>query len=161
MQTASAPVRWLEKNERLGSVVFDYGCGRGADVDWLRDTGRLSAGYDPVHRRLLNPGRTTAAWNDTCSNGMTYLEGSLAASDAVLCTYVLNTVSEETQEEILNTLRSSVKYGAPIYITVRRDIKKEGVTKRNTYQRMVYLDLPTVRETSTYCIYMMRGRKKK
>ena len=35
---------------RDGSSVFDYGCGRGGDVDRLHRLGYQATGWDPVHR---------------------------------------------------------------------------------------------------------------
>jgi hypothetical protein len=41
------------------------------------------------------------------------------------------------------------------YITVRRNLKKDGFTSKGTYQRIVRLNLPIVEENSDYCIYRM------
>ena len=48
----SLPVRCLLRDGLLGSEqsLFDYGCGRGQDLDLLRDLNIPCEGWDPVHR---------------------------------------------------------------------------------------------------------------
>lgn len=60
--------------------LFDFGCGRGGDVDRLADAGIVARGWDPVHRP----------------------EAAKARSDVVLCGYVLNVIasSEERREAL-------------------------------------------------------------
>jgi DNA phosphorothioation-associated putative methyltransferase len=33
-----------------GDDIFDYGCGRGEDLEWLRREGLVCEGWDPIHR---------------------------------------------------------------------------------------------------------------
>lgn len=60
---------------RQGSSVFDYGCGRGDDVDRLRQLGLQAAGWDPNHRP------------DT----------PLAEADVVNLGYVINVIEDQTE----------------------------------------------------------------
>lgn len=50
--TLSAPVQLLQRHGFLssGQTFFDYGCGRGGDINALRDAGVPSAGWDPYFR---------------------------------------------------------------------------------------------------------------
>lgn len=136
----SVPVRWLEKRGMIRSTIYDYGCGRGDDLRHLREKGYFAGGHDPNHKPIEKESV------DIC----------LQVSDTVLCTYVLNVVQKHRgQDDILRQIKENLKDDAVAYITVRRDIKTEGINKRGTYQRNVLLNLPVVRETSTYCIYKM------
>mgnify|MGYP003313875370 CR=1 FL=1 len=72
--------------------------------------------------------------------------------DTVLCTYVLNVVNAEAEDEILRSIKSLMKKGGQAFIAVRRDVKKDGKTSRG-YQRNVSLDLKVIKENSSYCIY--------
>ena len=49
--TLSKPVKTLLEYGQLprGSTLFDYGCGRGADIRGLRELGYQADGWDPVH----------------------------------------------------------------------------------------------------------------
>lgn len=48
----SLPVRCLLRDGLLDTsqTLFDYGCGRGQDLDFLQDLSISCAGWDPVHR---------------------------------------------------------------------------------------------------------------
>ncbi|WP_373092654.1 methyltransferase domain-containing protein [Zhongshania sp.] len=133
----SVPMRWLLKEKLLHGSILDYGCGRGDDVRRLKDKRKFIVGYDPNH------------------DSMDYWDMARYRFDTITCNYVLNTVDEATGQRIINELRRLLHPQGTAYISVRRDIKKEGMTSRNTYQRNVVLDLPIVRETSTYCIYKL------
>jgi len=79
--------------------------------------------------------------------------------DVVLCTYVLNTVSPEVQREItweLTRIASESINPTDIYVTVRRDIPKEGTRT----QRWVELSgvWRSIRRTSGYEIYHLNIR---
>lgn len=132
----SAPTRWLHENELLGIIMLDYGCGRGDDARILCDKyGYYCSGYDPH-------------W----ANEPELLEYGY---DVVICNYVLNVLSPDERQEVINKLLAL--NADTIYVTVRRDLKKAFVkTKRGTEQWMVYLDYPIIRETSGFCIYQLR-----
>lgn len=138
-KTLSVPVRWLHKKGMIGKIVYDYGCGKGDDIDNLRELDHWAAGHDPNHKPVDKQ----------------VINDSLWCSDTVLCTYVLNVLDHNKQAGIINRIKSYMNINTTAYITVRRDIKKEGLTKRGTYQENVTLNLPVVRETSTYCIYKL------
>jgi DNA phosphorothioation-associated putative methyltransferase len=60
-----------------GTLVFDYGCGRGGDVARLRRAGVQCAGWDPHHRP----------------------DGALAASDVVNLGYVVNVIEDPRERQ--------------------------------------------------------------
>ena len=69
-----------------------------------------------------------------------------------MCTYVLNVVEKDVQTKIVESIKSLLKKDGKAYLTVRRDIKKEGLTSRGL-QRNVHLDLDVLKENSSFCIY--------
>jgi len=125
-KTASKPTRLLEAKGLLRGLIIDYGCGKGADVEYLKEKGYKVVGFDPNYRptySLLVPN--------------TY--------DTVLCNYVLNVVPPKIRHEILKKIHLILKCGGKAFITVR-DISEgkiggtpyeDGViTSRGTFQKL-------------------------
>jgi DNA phosphorothioation-associated putative methyltransferase len=113
-KVASTPARWLLENGYLKGckTILDYGCGYGADVEFLRLAGFKAEGYDP---------HTT--WCDR-----SVLVGGY---DVVLLTYVLNTIElPRTRNAVLRYATEMCKAGGRVFVTVRRDIKQDGPTQR-------------------------------
>lgn len=107
--------------------VLDYGCGRGEDADRLK-----FEKYDPHFFPNMPEDQF----------------------DVVVCNYVLNVLPVEAQDELVAKILAKVKTGGKAYITVRRDVKKEGFTKTGTFQRNVTLNYPIVLEKKgQFCIY--------
>ena len=129
----SVPMRRLDKAKRLeGLRMLDYGCGRGFDADhYSMDK------YDPYYYR-----------DDSIFKVGEY--------DVVTCNYVLNVIeSPYERSKTIDNLRILLKKGGQAYITVRRDIKTEGYTKRGTYQENITLNLPILWENSQFCTYVL------
>lgn len=125
----SAPAATVKELGFLKGRVLDYGCGRGKDCEILG-----IEGYDPYWSPKLPSGKF----------------------DTILCTFVLNTVSKAEQEIILSDIQTILSNEGKAYITVRRDIKQEGVTSKNTFQRNVVLDLPLlICKKDRFAIYVM------
>jgi 2-polyprenyl-3-methyl-5-hydroxy-6-metoxy-1,4-benzoquinol methylase len=130
-KTISSPLKkLLSKNKIIGRTI-DYGCGKGKDFAHLKESNYDVQGYDPY-------------WRNTSIHGK---------FDTVLCTYVLNVVSSDERNNIINILKNLTNPGGKIYITVRRDIKTEGKTSIGTYQYNVKLPFDIMFENSSYCIY--------
>jgi hypothetical protein len=111
----------------FNEAVLDYGCGRGEDADALKFNK-----YDPHFFPNMPEGQF----------------------DTVVCIYVLNVLPIDKQDELVAKILAKVKTGGKAYITVRRDVKKEGLTFKGTYQRNVTLNYPIVAEKKgQYCIY--------
>lgn len=51
-EAASRPIRLAVEHGLISKrkSFFDYGCGRGADVEWIESMGWRARGWDPVHR---------------------------------------------------------------------------------------------------------------
>ena len=129
----SVPMRHLAKLGVLDKGrKLDYGCGKGFDADHFG-----MEKYDP-HFSPIKP------------KGL---------FDVITCNYVLNVVLENKVLDILIDIGNLLNSGGKAYLTVRRDIKQEGYTKKGTYQRNVILDLPILKETSTYCTYILTKGK--
>jgi len=137
-KTGSAPLRWLLDNRPLtiGNTVLDYGCGRGADVEHLNANSKSATGYDPHWQPILPEGKF----------------------QTVLCTFVLNVITEEEQKELLVRLGQLVTDDGDIFISVRRDLPKEGAKGRGCIQR--YVECPegfrTIYENSSFAIFRKR-----
>jgi 2-polyprenyl-3-methyl-5-hydroxy-6-metoxy-1,4-benzoquinol methylase len=129
----SVPMRRLHKNDRLhGSNMLDYGCGRGKDAEAFNMTK-----YDPHY------------FNDVSVM-------QLGQYDIITCNYVLNVIESPIERQrVLDDIRLMLRKGGLAYITVRRDIKTEGYTKRGTYQENITLNLPILWENSSYCTYVL------
>ena len=131
----SVPMRHLHKLELMEGKLLDYGSGKGKDADhYSMDR------YDPHYA----PQEPNGKYN------------------TITCNYVLNVIeSKSEREEVLNKIRNLLDVGGLAYITVRRDIVKslgkEGETSRGTYQKNITLNLPVLKETSTYCTYILEG----
>jgi len=132
-KSPSVPMRYIAKLNLLSGRTLDFGCGKGFDAKYFK-----MEAYDPYFK----PEKPTGKF------------------DTITCNYVLNVVDKEKEKEILSQIKSLLSDQGIAYITVRRDIKKEGFTSKGTYQRNVILDLPILKETSTYCIYVTHPVKK-
>lgn len=134
----SAPLRWLwgEGYIHNQTSVLDFGCGRGADGEFLRSEDIYVREFDPVHRpdwKILRQ-----------------------RFDVVTCTYVFNVLPESMEKELLGTLRVLLNPGGKAYITVRRDVGA-GKQSNGRLQRNVVLDLPVLISTHRWCIYTLEA----
>ena len=125
--TVSRPMRYLAGKALIQGEALDYGCGKGFDADACG-----MKKYDPYFAP----------------------ECPVDQFDTITCNYVFNVIDSPFEREILlERLQELLKPGGKAYITVRRDIKNEGYTKRNTYQENIVLNLKTVHKTSSFEIY--------
>jgi hypothetical protein len=126
----SVPMQYLNKNDLLVGRKLDYGCGRMHDAKAFG-----MVGYDPYYNPIE-------------------LSGEF---DTITCNYVLNVIDNAAMRcEVLETIHSLLAVGGTAYITVRRDVKRDGYTSKGTYQCNVELELPIVKEVKgAFCIYKM------
>lgn len=124
----SAPTRLLFTQGKFNKDfdVLDYGCGKGFDADTL--------GFDKYDPHYFNTFPTKQY-------------------DIIVCNYVLNVVPKELELGIIREIKALLKPMGTAYITVRRDIKKEGITKTGTFQRNVHLPFVIHEENNNYCMY--------
>lgn len=101
---ASFPLRYLLEQGLIHGRVLDFGCGLGADVDFLRTKGFDVTGYDPYYAPALPQGRF----------------------DTILCLYVLNVLLPEEQAHVLMAVAELLQPGGSAYFAVRRDIQRDG-----------------------------------
>lgn len=131
----SAPLQYLVgefcifKSQR----ILDFGCGHGDDIEYLNSHGYTACGYDPFFQPV----------------------GYDMKFDIVLCTYVLNVLERVKHKEVLLDILDYLSTLGTAYVTVRRDIKKEGYrTTSQTYQCNVILNnFPILEENKKFCIY--------
>lgn len=100
-RSPSAPTRWLAKNALLLPPIFDYGCGKGVDADFLG-----ADRWDPAHSPDTMPKKAAGRYK------------------TVICTYVLNVVDEKTMSHILREVDKLLSKDGKAYFAVRRDLPK-------------------------------------
>lgn len=129
----SKPVVRLKATGAIVGRTLDYGCGRGADTDYLG-----CEGYDPHYR----PARPVGTF------------------DTVVCNYVLNVIASESERvAVLRDVQDLLTEDGFAYITVRNDRKAlNGYTSRGTWQGLIVLDLPIRRKCADYVTYTLRKR---
>ena len=128
----STPVRWLIDQGLIVGDVLDYGCGHGKCAEVMG-----ADKYDPYHHRV----KLTKKY------------------DTITCNYVLNVITPEEGELVIEKIKNLLNDDGTAYITVRRDVKGEVKTVKNTRQIHIELDYPSIRKTSTYEIYKVKKGK--
>ena len=120
----------------LRGRVLDFGCGRGQDVERLAKNGVNIQGYDPHHQPDMPRGKF----------------------NTITCNYVLNVIDEHERLTVLVHIRSLLRKNGTAYITVRRDIEADYVTRAGTRQYLVFLPAPieTVNQ-GAFIMYKVRG----
>jgi hypothetical protein len=132
----SAPMKFLNELGLLEGNKLDYGCGKGKDAETFEMDG-FDPNFPEFKKRIKRKYQT------------------------ITCNYVLNVLPKKEGIEILKDIQSHLKVNGTAYITVRRDIKKEGLTSKKTFQRNVVLDLPILTEKKGgYCIYILTKQTK-
>lgn len=111
----STPMRYLREMLLLKGRVLDYGCGRGDEFLFLKHEMNIE-GYDPHF----------------------FPDKPVGTFDTITCNYVLNVVTPEEEKEILSTTDSLLCPGGRAYVSVRRDIPREGKQGRAGLQRFVH-----------------------
>lgn len=123
----SQPMKYLSETGKLSGLKLDYGCGKGFDASHF-------------HMDKFDP----------------YYFNHIPAFDydTITCNYVLNVI--ESERDIIDTLyniQDLLSQFGIAYITVRRDIKQDGLTQKGTFQSTVFLNLKSIKRTSQYEIY--------
>lgn len=134
----SLPMRWLFKRGLLYpngifSEILDYGCGKGFDALYFG-----MDKYDPHYHPCLIPKKKY---------------------EVITCNYVLNVVPSQDVDGILKKIKGLLVKGGKAYISVRRDLPKNGKAGRGVWQKYVELPLPILEENSTFCIYEVTNGK--
>lgn len=126
----SKPVKWLEQNNRIVGRVLDYGCGRGADAEYLG-----CASYDPYYQPDMPVG----------------------LFDTITCNYVFNVIEDDRARRVLLwDLDGYLAPGGRAFIAVRANRKDlRGHTRIGTWQGLITLDLPIVYKDSDTVIYKL------
>ena len=107
--------------------TLDYGCGKGYDADRL---GMFK--YDPYF----------------------FPEAPEGEFNTVYCGYVLNVVPKDEGQVIVDDIQRLLSRRGQAFIVVRRDVKKDGLTSKGTFQRNVVLDgTYTTYKCSKYHVY--------
>lgn len=140
------PTRWLLSQGMIHGHVLDYGCGKCKPLNdaILAKVPSVKSvnSYDPH-------------WSPNEIIGPNNHEGWY---DVILCTYVLCTLPEGPELDILRQIRKHLRKNGIAFITVRNDEPKNGYgrSSKGTFQRKVELPyLYELRKTTQYRIYVM------
>lgn len=133
----SAPLKFILSNEEVKDPILDYGCGKGADSKHLTSLNYNVTSYDPY-------------WNPKNMDDKSNLYNT------IICNYVLNVIDESEEKEVLLDIKRLLSKNGTAYLSVRRDLKKEGKTTKGL-QRNVFLDMPSICDKKGYfCIYKVK-----
>lgn len=115
----SSPCLWLYHNGLIKSPTLDWGCGKGADANFLNTQLYLTSKYDPHYHDRLPP-----------------LHSEFKT---VLSIYVLNTIPDPHDRcQIVADMVPYVTKGGMLYVAIRADkAELKGWTKRGTWQGYV------------------------
>jgi diadenosine tetraphosphate (Ap4A) HIT family hydrolase len=135
-ERVSYPTRILFNQGKLEGKVLDFGCGHGADVEFLKSKNAEIIGFDPFHLNIYPTEKF----------------------DTIICHYVLNVLMPKEQALVLMSISELLKPNGKAYFTVRRDLRKPGFRthlKYNvpTYQCNVRLNLPAFHKAEHCEIY--------
>jgi ATP adenylyltransferase len=135
-EKVSYPTRTLFFEGKIKGRVLDFGCGHGADVEFLKEKKLDVCGYDPFYL----PDYPTEKF------------------DTIICNYVLNVLLPKEQAFVLMAIAELLKPTGRAYFAVRRDIKKAGFRTHleynlQTYQCNVQLNQPSVHRSEHCEIY--------
>lgn len=140
-KSVPVPVDWLIRQNLIQGDVLDFGCGKCANIN-NQIFGKLEgvtsiSNFDPFFEN--NPDVLNRQY------------------DIILCTYVLCILPESEEVNLLKQIQTCLKPGGTAYITVRKDIPKQGhgISKRNTFQRDVNLNLNIVKKRNRFAIYQL------
>lgn len=115
----SAPLKKLLETNRLNiyQTILDYGCGHGFDLNYLKSNSFKIEGYDK--------------YIETFSNEFYYNNHY----DAIICLYVLNTISEYNERvSVLKELISLLNSKGKIFLAVR-SIDELNSSKNTNYKK--------------------------
>lgn len=129
------PITILNDKGLLKGTKLDYGCGKGLDAETF-------------NMRKFDPHYFPDKPKDS-------------SFDTITCQYVLNVLPKDDEAAVLKDIQKLLKNTGKAYVTVRRDISKEGLTSKKTFQRNVVLNLPIIYEKKNgFCIYELSKNSK-
>lgn len=128
----SSVMKFLSSKGLLVGEMLDFGCGRGFDAEYYG-----MDKYDPN-------------WGFASLPEKKY--------DTITCNWVLNLVEPAEQEMIIQQIKSLLKPTGIAYITVLRGFKENYncYITRGYMQRMIYLDLESLKKASRYQTYVLK-----
>ena len=129
----SKPLKVLLKNNAIeGNRVLDYGCGYGQDAETMKYDR-----YDPFY------------YPEGLDNRKRY--------DTIICNYVLNVISKNEEDKVINDVLKRLTKNGKAYFTVRRDKFKEGINSKGTFQRTAKPNLESYyRLSGQFEIYILK-----
>jgi len=144
-KTLPVPTRWLLSQGMIHGHVLDYGCGRCAEINqtmlrWRLPEVKSVTSYDPHYEPLAFAVSPRLKW------------------DVIICNYVLCTLPQKQELEVLWEIQRRLTKQGVAYITVRNDMPRNGygVSSKGTFQRKVELPfLSLLRECRQYRIYLL------
>jgi DNA phosphorothioation-associated putative methyltransferase len=129
----SGPTIWAYRKGYIKPVIFDWGCGRGRDSNWLRSQDLEVISYDPFYKPDNKPDHI-----------------DFTPVQTILLNYVLNVIEDEPERsELLKKISNVANKNTLIIVSCRSkaEIDKQSqsplwkkyndgfVTSRNTFQK--------------------------
>lgn len=111
---ASTPLVDAYAGGAVSGRILDFGCGYGADVEFLREEGFKAEGYDP--------------------NTPEFSKMPRGKFNTVMCTYVLNVV--DNPEDVLAAAWKYVKKGGRLVVTCRSKADVDYAAARGCWKRV-------------------------
>ncbi|MEM2146574.1 MAG: methyltransferase domain-containing protein [Candidatus Jordarchaeaceae archaeon] len=112
---ASLPLKIVLERGLIKGNVFDWGCGYGKDVEYLKGMGIISEGWDPIHKPVPKPENYPPGYFQT-----------------VLCIYVINTLpNHEERMSVLRDIYNFLPLGGVLILAVRSVDEVERARTRN------------------------------
>ena len=144
-------IKWLLEKKLLEGKILDYGAGFGRNTEFLLKKGVDVCAFDPYN-----------------AGGIVKDQFPAYEFDTVFSSFVLNVVTKEEQEKIMEDCRKAINgWGTVFHIVRNKDVTElgkkhgkteeeilEGFTTSRGFQRLVSLDLECIYSSNGYKIYM-------
>lgn len=105
----SIPIQMALKLREEGDIFFDWGCGKGGDIEYFKKLNYAIGGWDPYFKPIPHPNEIKQGYYNF-----------------VLCTYILNIIPEKKQRlQCLKDIHTFLSLKGKVLITTRS--KKEIV----------------------------------
>jgi hypothetical protein len=119
IKTASAPTREAFSLGYLKEVIFDWGCGKERDTNFLKENGLNVISYDKFLKPFPNP------------NDVDFTE-----INSIICNYVINVIENPTERlELIEDIFSKAINGSTVLISARSKSEIEEFAKKSKWRK--------------------------
>jgi len=132
----SAPTKWAWKHNQIRSKIYDWGCGRGDDAEFLKNDGFSVIAYDPYHCPENSPEMVDFGQIQTVMNNYVLNVIEHKATRTILLKKIADKISDKTKVILSVRGRNEIENNAE-----KKGWKayKDGfITSSNTFQKGYY-----------------------